>query len=93
VRRGAASAGGYIAHRPERSRIILIDDPPKLIHRSPQQQQIAASSQPASCETACGSSSKSSISWGIIDENRQDGVYYAIRWDAVVTNSWPQDAA
>jgi hypothetical protein len=38
--------------------------------------QIAASSQQTAepRETACGSSSKSSISWGIIDENRQDGV-------------------
>ena len=51
-------------------------DPPELIHRFPQQQQIAVSSQHVAepRETAGGSSSKSSISWGIINGTRQDGV-------------------
>ena len=66
----------WLSHRPERSRIIAIDDPPELIHRFPQQQQIAVSSQQLAepRETAGGSSSKSSISWGIINGTRQDGV-------------------
>eukprot|EP01047_Picozoa_sp_COSAG01_P006679 COSAG01_NODE_245_length_20483_cov_32.975314_19_plen_109_part_00 len=76
ARPAARPTAAHSSHRPERSRIIPIDDPPELIHRFPQHQQIAVSSQHVAepRETAGGSSSKSSISWGIINGTRQDGV-------------------